>query len=234
MNTEISRDWAGIMIDRLELESGAPAVFINGAEGDVGPRLSNGRTTGDITHVREIGALAALDAVAAWRSAKNVKSADLSVMTGELQLPLNPRMPYEEALKRLAETVNDEVNIAGRIRQYYKSIIDAYKKELPEELLFKLPQTLIAIGDAVLVPFPFEFFSEISLRLRQYSPYAHTLCIGCANGSFGYLPSQDQLCHGGYEVEFFRTGMVQPFTDDTDGNIINENLRIMEALKCTE
>ena len=43
---EITRDWPGIMVDRLETESGAMSFFINGAEGDVGPRLSNGKTTG--------------------------------------------------------------------------------------------------------------------------------------------------------------------------------------------
>ena len=39
-NTEITRDWAGVMIDRLEAESGAPTLFLNGAAGDVGPRLT--------------------------------------------------------------------------------------------------------------------------------------------------------------------------------------------------
>ena len=57
-NTEISRDWAGVMVDSLEKESGGITAFFNGAEGDVGPRLSNGGTTGDMSHVKETGEIA--------------------------------------------------------------------------------------------------------------------------------------------------------------------------------
>jgi len=57
-NPEITRDWAGPMVDRLATESGALTVFFNGAEGDCGPRLSNGKTTGvkDIRFALELGA----------------------------------------------------------------------------------------------------------------------------------------------------------------------------------
>lgn len=226
-NTEISRDWAGVMLDRLETETGAPAMFINGAEGDVGPRLSNGKTTGDISHARELGGIAAYDALLALRNAKNGAPADLSVISGELVLPLKPRMPYETAQRLLAETPRDEVNIAGRTRQYYRNVIDAYHNNLPQKTALVLPQTLVAMGGAVLVPFPFEVFSEITLRLRAYSPFAHTLCMGITNGSYGYLPSQDQLCRGGYEVEVFRTWGTEPFADNTDDNIIRENLKLI-------
>ena len=50
-NHEISRDWSGVMIDEVERVSGAVTAFFNGAEGDVGPRLTNKKTTGDITYV---------------------------------------------------------------------------------------------------------------------------------------------------------------------------------------
>ncbi|NLB42647.1 MAG: hypothetical protein GX815_10410, partial [Clostridiales bacterium] len=59
VNTEISRDWAGVMIDRLEEESGAITAFFNGAEGDVGPRLTNGATMANIHYAMELGAVAA-------------------------------------------------------------------------------------------------------------------------------------------------------------------------------
>ena len=41
--TPITRDWSGIMVDRLTAETGAFTMYVNGAEGDVGPRLSNGK-----------------------------------------------------------------------------------------------------------------------------------------------------------------------------------------------
>ncbi len=50
------------MTDAVEKESGAITAFFNGPEGDVGPRLSNGRTVGDLRHVHELGKMAAKDA----------------------------------------------------------------------------------------------------------------------------------------------------------------------------
>jgi hypothetical protein len=61
--TPITRDWSGIMVDRMETETGAFTMYINGAEGDVGPRLSNGKTVGDISLMTELGGVAAGDAV---------------------------------------------------------------------------------------------------------------------------------------------------------------------------
>jgi hypothetical protein len=110
-NTEITRDWAGVMLDRLEAESGAPAMFVNGAFGDVGPRLSNGRTTGGLAHALELGGAAASDAVRAWRGAKHAGPAKLSVAIGELALPCNPRLPREEAQRLFDETGEDVINV---------------------------------------------------------------------------------------------------------------------------
>jgi len=82
-NSEITRDWPGIMVDRLVNETGAVTLFFNGSEGDAGPRLSNGQTTGDnadwtktdvptgdICYVYEIGSVAAIDAMRAYKSIK--------------------------------------------------------------------------------------------------------------------------------------------------------------------
>ncbi|MDD4681132.1 MAG: hypothetical protein PHP79_09690, partial [Clostridia bacterium] len=60
--------------------------------------------------------------------------------------------------------------------------------------------------------------------------YTHTLCLSNTNGSMGYLPSQDQICRGGYEIEVFLHQNVQPLTNDADNHIINENLRILKAM----
>jgi hypothetical protein len=43
----ISRDWPGVMMDRLEEKTGAPSLFLNGALGDIAPRTASGRAVGD-------------------------------------------------------------------------------------------------------------------------------------------------------------------------------------------
>lgn len=234
MNTEISRDWAGVMIDRLSEESGAPVMFINGAEGDVGPRLSNGATVGDISYIYEIGGIAAADAIRAYHSIKEYKNASIQIVHGEISLPLTDRIPLETAERKLSEYENKDYNIYGRLARYYKAVIDSYKQNLPPQTSMKLQQTIIALGNIAFVPFPFEIFSEISLRMREHSRFAHTLCLGLTNGARGYLPSQTQLHLGGYEVEFFKSESIWPLSYNTDYNIVQENLRLMEGLKCIE
>jgi len=189
INTEITRDWAGGMIDRLDTESGGITMFLQGMQGDVGPRLPNGEDKGDIKHVVELGAIAAIDAVRAYKDIRIYRDEQLSVVTGEVRLP------------HVATT--------------------------SEESFFSYDQTLIKLGPVVFIPVPFEVSSEISLRLRAYSKYGHTLALGCANGSNSYLVSQDQICRGGYEVERFMDRTLR-LVDNTDKHLVNQNLQLME------
>lgn len=234
-NTEMTRDWAGVMIDRLEAESGALTAFFNGAEGDVGPRLTNGHTVGGLRYAMEHGAVAAADALEAFRSIQEYREPSFACAADEVRLPFADIMPLEEAESALSALKGtSSINLSGRRQEYLAGVVEAWRSGRPLQEYFAFPQTIVKIGPAVLIPFPFEFFSEIALRLRQYSAFAHTLCLGCTNGNFGYLPSRVELCRGGYEIEMFRTSGDQTLTDDADDCIIAENLRIAEALACTE
>lgn len=61
--TEITRDWCGVMIDRMDEETGGMTAFVNGCQGDCGPRLPNGKTTGNVKMAQELGGLAGIDAM---------------------------------------------------------------------------------------------------------------------------------------------------------------------------
>lgn len=56
------------------------------------------------------------------------------------------------------------------------------------------------------------------------------LHVGYANEALGYLPSQDQICRGGYEVEMFKTGGVQNLADNTDSVLIQQTLALINKL----
>ena len=237
-NFEITRDWSGIMLDRLEKEVGGCAMFFGGAEGDVGPRLTNKKTTGDITHVRELGGIAANDAMRAYRAITTYQdTAELTVESGELFLPYQS-VPTKEEVDRqmadfLAEFPDPEslCNIKYLTYKHLLAMQDYYKQgsTTPEGLT--LPQTVVAIGPILIVPFPFEMFVEISLRLRKHSPYPYTLCLSNCNGAFSYLPTQDQLCRGGYEIKSFYNGNLFTMRDDTDVCIVKENLKLINTMK---
>lgn len=234
LSQEITRDWSGIMIDRMEIETKTLTAFYNGAIGDVGPRLMSGGTTGDIRQTRELGGFASVDAMRTYHQKGGFHDGKLSVFTDEVKLPYKEMPSLEEIENRLSKYENPEklINIDKLEYEHYKETYGYLINptcEKPEFFTFK--QTIISLGDIVFIPFPFEMFSEIVMRLREYSPYTYTLCLSCANGYNVYLPSQDQLCRGGYEVGCFMYGHLFPLADNTDQNIISENLRIINENK---
>jgi len=229
INTEITRDWAGVMIDRLDKESGAITMFFQGMQGDVGPRLSNGEDKGDMNYVLEVGSRAAIDAVRAYKDIRVYRDELMTVAKGEVKLPHAPLMPLEEARKELAKLeAGTQARFTGTTANVLRRNIELHEKGETGESFFTYPQTLINIGPIVLIPVPFEASSEISLRMRAYSKYGHTLALGCTNGSNSYLVSQDQICRGGYEVERFKWSGARQLADNADMHLVNENLKLME------
>ncbi len=232
---EISRDWAGVMEDILTRESKATSIFINGNIGDVGPRITNGDTVGrgNMAYVMELGAIGGTDAVRAYRSIKEYRERiDLNVINGEIHLPYKKLPTLDEVnaeLKDFDGIEPDKIVNIDRLRystlMQTKAFIESGKKPETERVH---KQTIVTVGPVAFVPFQYEIFSEIGMRLCVHSKYQYTLCMSYANGSYLYLPSEEQICRGGYEVDCFKYGGVFRLADNTDTNIINENLRLME------
>ncbi len=233
----VTRDWPGVMIDSLEKHTGAITVYFNGAEGDVGPRVSNGRTggdsnleTGDSTMIDmiEVGSLAALDATRAYKQIKEYTDVDFKLLKGVVSLPYKPLLTIEEIKARMAELGDPKKLHDSYVREYANllEVLKIHEEQAEIQTALEYDQVMFAFNSTVFVPFPFEMFSSIALRLRQFSPYQNTLATGLTNGSYSYLPGQEDLVRGGYEVNMFRGGIYK-LKDDTDWTIVKENLRIM-------
>ena len=230
-NREISRDWSGIMTDRLEAITGTLTAFWNGAIGDVGPRLTNGQTVGDIHYVEELGGGAAADAIRAYQACGSYTSAEMSVRHGEIRIPYKTLPPREEVERRLASYTDPEklYNIEGLIYGHLKEIKEVYDAGVPaHDNAFCYAQTLISLGDILFIPHPFEVFSEICLRLRAYAPARYVLNLSNSNGYNAYMPTEDQIVRGGYEVGVFLNAGAYTLVNHADQIIINKNLRIIE------
>ena len=230
-NHEITRDWSGVMIDRMEAETGTLTAFWNGAMGDVGPRLTNGGTTGDIRHVQELGGIAAMDSMRAYRACGSFAPGKLRVYEGEVKIPYKPLPPREQVIARLASYTEPEklINIDKLEYAHCKAVAEVYDAGIPaHDTYFRFPQTIVSLGEAAFIPTPFEIFAETSLRMREYAPMRHALMLSNTNGYREYLPTEDQICRGGYEIQCFRFCGAYTLADNADQVILDENLRIME------
>ena len=228
INHEVTRDWAGVMVDRLEAESGAVTMFLNGTLGDVAPRMANGGSTGDLKHAMEVGGLAGIDAVRAYKNIRTFYNEPLQVSCGELSVPYKPAIPVDDVHALLDLFGADEWSFK---KASLSALADMYKNDEPGPDKWNVKQVIVRLGPVVFVPYPFEVSSEIGLRMRVYSPFVHTLSLSCTNGSHSYLPTQSQICRGGYEIESFLWFRPRQLPDDTDTRLILQNLELIKEFK---
>lgn len=229
-NHEITRDWSGIMIDALEERSGAITAFFNGPEGDVGPRLSNKKTVGDLSYVYELGQKAAEDAGKIYEGLSGYTDVKLSVSHKKLVIPLKERISLEEA-KRMLEKYKDQyINLGGMMKSHFEKVVQSYQNGSSNESNVEVEQTLIALGDIVFASFPYELFSEIGMRIDGQIQNKSVLSLSNTNGSEGYYITKDAVCRGGYEVNMFLYGHVQQYHDDADFYLMQETVKHIREL----
>lgn len=227
----ISRDWPGVMLDRLEAQTGAPALYVNGAVGDVGPRLSSGRTTGMcVEAMLEVGYRAAADAIGAWQSIKDFRAVDLGVLTESILLPYAPLADLAEAERQVAAWAprRDEWGAPMCEYHHWRTVVEAHGR--PPEAGKPYLQTITRLGPVALVPMPGEPFAEIVLRLRRYSPFPHTLTLSTTNGCNGYFVTRESRHRGGYEVWVAKAFGPYLLAENTDDVLVESNLRLLRAL----
>ena len=232
----ISRDWPGVMIDRVEALTGATTMFINGAVGDVAPRTNSLGAVGDERNagepaLMETGMVAAMDAMRAWRSIRDMRNLDLNIHTETLQLPYRPLPSRDEAEREFAaiEPRKNEAGAGMCEYSHWKAVLDEY--DANRQLTHRpYHQTITAIGPIALAPFPGEPFAETIVRLRHASPFQHTLAASTSCGSLGYFVTRESLHRGGYEVWVAKAYGAYILAEHIDDVLLDENHRLLDRV----
>jgi neutral ceramidase len=229
----ISRDWPGVMCDRVESLTKAPTLFVNGAVGDVAPRVLNQSATGEGNGemaVLEVGYRAATDAMGAWRSIKHFQEYPVELITGDTSFPYKPLEPLELAQKKVAEW-EPQKHISGTPAAeygYWSAVVEAHKKAPVKEKAFF--QAITAVGPVAFVPSPGEPFTQIVMRIRKHSPFQHTLVCTTTNGGLAYFCTRESLHRGGYEVWVVRAAGPQIYAENVDDVIVQQNVALLREL----
>ena len=228
----ISRDWPGVMIDRVETVTHTPVLFINGSFGDVAPRTSIGGAVGDGEAAsQEIGLRAAGDALRAFREIRDFRELDMETLRHDFELPLAPLPPLDEALSQRAAYAVDR-HATGDAEcewNFWNAVCQAHQEAPRKGRSFS--QIITRLGPVAIVPFAGEIFSEIALRLKKASPFAHTLCAGSSNGGHGYYVTREARGRGGFEIRVARAYSAYMFADNIDDVLVAENLKLLQRMK---
>jgi len=194
-NVEISGDVTGMVANYVEHQTGVPVLFINGAAGNLAPIYSvypNPRA-GHLSQFRVLLGDKILEA----NNKLAVTSDSIKLFTGALTVE-GPR----------------------KAQLGWPAYLDAYSHSGQNgNNTVKLPIRFLRINEEVAIwSAPLELFCEISNEIRDRSPFPYTFYYGYTNGWLGYLPTENEWKHGGYEVE-----VVSPFTPSM-GKLLTESV----------
>ncbi|AMV32315.1 Neutral/alkaline non-lysosomal ceramidase [Pirellula sp. SH-Sr6A] len=210
----LSSDYFGFVCNRLarELRSDAPERFVglmaNGTSGNANCiDFSKPREPFTFTDVGTYVSDLILEAVQEieYRS-------DVTIDSEFASFDVAVRMPS-------AEEVSQAKNwIASHLQDRLPKTMDEnYARETV--LLSELPATRVMnvqalrVGDMVIAANPCESYGETGLKIRQASPFAHTMNIGLANGHCGYIPPPEMFQLGSYTTWRARTSCLEEFAE---------------------
>ncbi len=214
----ISGDFPFYTIRKLERALGAPALFFNGAEGDISVgHKSDLSAVGVIAPFRtfekaeELG-LRLADRVLEGVSGLDSEEPELSVARLNVELPLKRYAPLakmkaerEAAEQALLNITDDQELLRARQRSLFSLIEEHYSSlyenaDRPEPKTLTVELTCVRIGQTALFSFPGEVFVAIALDIRDRSPFSRTMFLGLANDYIGYLHTANASASAGYEV----------------------------------
>jgi len=228
----ITRDWAGLLCDEMEKETNAICGYFNGTIGDTGPRLSNGKTIGDIPLMEELGRMAAQDAVSIFHRIKVFENICVKGIKKTLSLPKKPRIPYEEAKKRYAQAKNEaKANMSCKIAEHYRKIVASYEAGEEDEKEYTTHLTAVKIGPLVFAGMPFELFTRIGLRIRRRIRKLTVICLSLTGGWGHYFPTEDEIPRGGYEIRNYHHAHAQHYCDGASDLLIDKAVEILTELQ---
>ena len=204
---EISADFPGAASAHVQRETGRFAIFVNGACGDINPRIVNGEFEDVVGLGVELGeaVMQSLDV------AEELQAGGVSHCRRTIELPLiDPPARAILALERLVLRLKAVMRLAAR-RDYWSRLIPDAQLQWAEQMLQLARAGIrgasqsfeihgLRVGQAVLLGLEGEMFARYQLDFENLSPTQPLIVCGFANGCIGYVPTEDEYPHGGYEV----------------------------------
>lgn len=230
----ISADFVGVMRRIVEEALGAPVLFLQGACGDINPRLGPASDEGQVETLGMELAGAVLTACAAaspvqWNTTQPPErmTSAISAATARIDLPLLddttgiPDFPSREERRALSEGLDQTEPWTTQV--VTQQAVDRYRYMTPIDV------QMVRCGPLAIVGIPAEPFVEIGHALHAARPDLPTMVAGYTNGCVGYVPMPDAYPLGGYEVSYsiIYSRLPTPLAPECASTIIDVGRRVL-------
>jgi neutral ceramidase len=198
---KISGDAPGVVAEYVEQRLGAPALFINGAMGDIAPIYSTqaDARSGHLDEFRLLLGNRILEANK--RIGETVSNVSLRTAERWIETPLRRDLVWPAEMQKYARAT------PGGATQ------------------IRIPVRFLQINqEAVLWGAPLELFCEIAMDVRQHSRFPFTFHVGLLNGTLDYLPTAQAIREQGYEPS------VSPFTERAEDDFRQGVIEFLASL----
>ena len=198
-NLQISGDYAGAVARHIEEQTGDKALFVNGACGDVNPRITNG----SFADVEALGEALGQVVLEGRDAAAPLDASAINWAHERLDLPLRPPPSRWRAeadklkghlrarLARGSEVSKAQLEWAVAMCKWVRAGAECARVQ-PFEI------QALALGELVLLGMEGELFARYQLDLE--AAHGPAVLCGFANGCIGYVPTADEYARGGYEI----------------------------------
>lgn len=223
---QISADFPGAAMRRVEAEAGAPCLFLQGCCGDVRPNVTGpeGRfRSATVAETHAAGAALGDEVLRVVREGGKPVTPLLDGRTMELGL-LYERVPSREELR---EALSDGQPVR---RDWAAYLLDRVERLAPAAP-FRI-QRLDLGRELVLVGMEGEICVGYGFEVKRLAAGRFAIPIGYANGCMAYIPTADLFPEGGYEVDgsYMYFGMASPFQPAIDPHIRGALARLLQPV----
>jgi hypothetical protein len=176
---KISADYVGALKNYVSAETGAAAVFIQGAAGDM-------RTDRGSKDYRAYGEALGAEAVKLARSLSPLPVEKPSLQVQEERFRFTPRLNLRDPL------------ISGLFEKaFFPELVRHFQDEYEDGVRPRLTVTLLN-GEIAMVGVSGEFFSSHAVRLKERARVRQLFFFGYCNGYHQYFPTIEAAAEGGY------------------------------------
>ena len=199
-NLQISGDFVGAAARHIEEQTGDKVLFINGACGDVNPRI----TGGSFADVERLGQELGRVVLEGWDAATPLDVSALRWAHERLDLPLQPPpLRWRAEVEKLKCHLRARLAWGGEVSKAQLEWAVAMHKWVRAGAACTRVQPFeiqaLALGELVLFGVEGELFARYQLDLE--ATHGPAVLCGFANGCIGYVPTADEYARGGYEID---------------------------------